>query len=624
MAQPFMPIWEGNYPKRSPDDELQQALQLELARAESQLGNFAEAARLRGQTLFSARAPIADRQDVLEELVRDLFCSNQLEQSKRWAEQLDEPVRSIYLASERVGPKSIDMSNHSHRLFYLAIGIFRPQRRRKLLSMFLSQRKQMPSRVWEVLEARKLATELCRKENAPFCVLCCRNHKETTLIIWTQQCADCAKLTMEYLAFDQEKVQDVRAVSKFFSKPMREEARVVDQDAPPVSWSQETLSYLERACQLGPAPWTSLDLLAVLEGVSVPRDQAGEPVSEDGLHSRGWLQTTEIAEWLARCWYDPGPVSVEQLRLALCWAEVGRASQVMQAGRWRRKMSFEFRVRLPLGELRRLEGRLLVTPEDPFLRAALMVGHGTGCEGRSAKRCRRELMKHANWFLENRPDHPAALDIRLDFWPDSGEVSRKVVQLVGQHPEDLRMKELAANIFHYRRPRLAVELLSRTGLDSRTGMERSLLWGEVGDWSRALYFARESLAMGGDRDRSVAQLLKALAELKDWKQLEIEAREKADVGSNSEDWGRQALALAALGQGRGEEAEDYLLNGEGFTRWPVTLFKALLEAGRTDAVLEYLSRRLDSSRGRGRKYLRTAMQRIRRNQPVDWYMFSIY
>ena len=31
-----MPIWEGNYPKRSPDNELQQALQLELARASYQ------------------------------------------------------------------------------------------------------------------------------------------------------------------------------------------------------------------------------------------------------------------------------------------------------------------------------------------------------------------------------------------------------------------------------------------------------------------------------------------------------------------------------------------------------------------------------------------------------------
>jgi hypothetical protein len=481
VAQPILPIIDSKFPGPAARSALDIRIQLARANDESTLGNFAEASRLRKEALDSSSGSFLDRQLVIEELVRDLHCLNQPEQARAWAEQLDEPVRSIYLGPGRVEPKSIDLSKHSHRLFYLALRTARSRTRRKVLSKFLSQQKQRPTRAWEVLEARKLATELSRSQGEPFCIICCRTRHESRLIVRSDQCVDCLSRSMMSLVVDQLKVTEVTPISRFV-RTRFPEASKISRMALPVAWSEEALSYLAQARQLAPAPWTTLDLLSVLESTGRLYAHRDEEIGEDGLHSKGWLKTLEVAEWLARWWYDPGPVTAHQLRVALCWAELGQASQILQFGRWRQKMSFRFMVRLPPLEIKRLERSLLANPSDPFLRAALMIGHGAACNGLSETCCQREYKKHALWFLDNRPDHPGALDICLSFSMGAAEISRRVLGLLERNPENLYLKELGAKVFHYDKPELALEIHSSAGLNCDKALVCSELCREIGDW----------------------------------------------------------------------------------------------------------------------------------------------
>ena len=626
MAQPILPIIDSDFPGPAAKTAMDLRVQMALANDESTLGHFGEAARLRNETLTIYGISAVDRQLVIEELVRDFHCLNQPEQALVWAEQLDPPVRSIYLGSGQVDPKSIDLSKHSHRLFYLALRTTHPKRRRKILSRFLSQQKQLPTRSWEVHEGRKLATELCRGQGEPFCTMCCRMQSEVRLIAWSNQCVDCLKLATQWLVMDQMNVTDVAPISKFLGTRFPEESRRAREAAlPPIVWSEEATNYLARAKELGSAPWTTMDLLAVLEPAGIPYGRLDEPVADDGLHSKGWLKVLETAEWLARWWYyRPGTVTAHHLSLALCWSEFGQAGKILQLGQWRQKMSFRFYIRLTPSEVRRLDSELRSSPSDTFLRAALMVAYGAPSNGLSDTRCRREYKKHALWILDNCPEHPAALDIWLSFGPEAAEISRKVLHLLVQYPGNLYIKEMAAKLFHHDKPELALAILNETGLDSKRALVRSELCRKVGDWQKALFFAHESLAMGGSKDDGLAHAVSALIGMKDWSRLETEAQKLVESGDNNAEFGREAIALAALHQGRGAEAEAYLLDTGAARRWPVSLMRGFLEVERPGPVLDYLSGRLASRRGKQNRYIREAIRSIGMGKPVDWFMLSYY
>jgi hypothetical protein len=421
-------------------------------------------------------------------------------------------------------------------------------------------------------------------------------------------------------------VTDVAPICKFLGTRFPEESRRArEATLSPVVWSEDATNYLARAQELGPAPWTTMDLLAVLEPTGTHYGRRDEPMGEDGLHSNGWLKALDTAERLARWWYSrPGTVTTHHLRLALCWSDFGQAGQILQLGQWRQKMSLRFLIRLTPSEVRRLDSELRGSPSDTFLRAALMVAYGSPSNGLSDTRCRREYKKHALWILDNRPDHPAALDLWLRLGPEAAEISRKVLNLLVQHPGNLYIKEMAANLFHYDKPELALAILNETGLDSKKALVLSELCRKIRDWQKALFYARESLAMGGSKDEGLAHAVSALIGMKDWTQLEIEAQKLVDAGDSNAEFGREAIALAALNQGRASEAEAYLLDTGAANRWPVSLMRGFLEVERPGPVLDYLSSRLAARRGKQSRYIREAIRSIRQGKPVYWFMLSSY
>jgi hypothetical protein len=128
--------------------------------------------------------------------------------------------------------------------------------------------------------------------------------------------------------------------------------------------------------------------------------------------------------------------------------------------------------------------------------------------------------------------------------------------------------------------------------------------------------------MGGLKDTALAHVVAALIGLKDWTQLALDARELVEAGGKNAEFGREAIALVALNQDRQAEAETYL-QGEGpRKRWPVRLMRGFLEAGSSGPVLDYLSQRLASRRGKNCEFIRDALRCIRQGKPVDWFMLA--
>lgn len=640
MAAPILPISDLDFPLRQNSPLANLWVQAEIADTESRAGRFKEAAAIRVKVLESDWCDGHLRNWLTEELVRDHFCLGEQEQALLWAERLPDSERSIYCGLGEKAPEENDPARH--RLFYFALKLTEPKKRREQLANFLKWSFSQGVRKWEVEEARKLGTELARQLGEAYCTICCRTASAKLVLLQQgrgHQCTECLSDSCSALIWSQEPVAPRGINLHRINEMLRIVLKRLDQDQvpteprltlPPLEWSPEAIQCLKDAQSLSP-PWTSLDLLrsvkqslrwSALRGLGGDRPyDPEEPIGADGVHSTGWERAVHIAGYLARWQYRPQPVLPQHLLAGLGWAEEGEASKRLLDGALslRKKLTGYLRnLTLPLRQIQRLELELQVKPNDIFLRSQLLLAHSWP-KVRTRRRCLSEFETHARWILEHRPDHPILLDLHLapyfDLSPEGHgrEIDQKMLFLLEENPDDYQVIRAVAQRWRRTRPRLSRELLRKIRFDRpKIDLELCEISSELGDWAEALDYGRSAAEklQGSWRQTALQVCFDAQLALQKWDAAEATIKEMAGKEETTVLYG-----LLAVAKGDVQEAEQQLQG----SRWHYRLTRRLLSEVPLEAALEYLESLHQMGRPPIRKgRIRRIREALQSGQPIQY------
>lgn len=612
MAQSIMPIYEGDLSRERRQRTLQVRLQAERAR----VSPLEEAARLREEALASPYCPADLKQHLIEELVRDDFCLGHGCRARERARQLEEPLRSIYRGGGPVRIPRHPWCETPHHLFYAALSS-RGKVAERYLTRFLRAASASRVRPWELNQARQRVLQAF--PGRPICPLCFRPDAPTA-DFHRGICVRC----LSHVVHNVTETFKPKACSDDFREEWLSGIRLPDrprQDPPPPGWSTEAKECLQAgpdSLALYQAVLPRVDPALVVE---VPHQPAPEAIGADGCHTQPWLRAVEIAEWLARWRRLPGPVRPLDLLFGLAWTSDSQVrTGLLTNPRLRHRME---RLRYQIGyltthEVRRLEACLQADPADLFCRAILLVTHDHWGP-RLPSGNQQEALRHALWFLEHHPDHPALqLPVFAEQEREWMEFWQRALQKVDLAPDFGRCHWELGKLFRVRNAGLARALMEPLVRSAHDHLEFSELCGKLSDWHAALEHARRGLESRHWEDWTWAlnRVCTALYQLEDWEELYQQAEKHWSTGKN---WnGRHLQGVAALELGRREEAVAILGEFGGQYFWIRALPRRLWEQGQRQPVVDYFRRQLQSRKGRKRRTVAGLLRQLEAGRTIDW------